>query len=138
MPDWHAWHESYDDPGSLLSERLAVVRAHLSDALAGTAAGEVRLRSLCAGQGHDVLGVLPDHSRRDDVAAVLVEADSRNVSAACLRAHASGLSRVEVRQADAGLVASYADKLPVDVLLLCAPRLAAALPAEPLFTFLPS
>jgi hypothetical protein len=29
-------------------------------------------------QGHDVIGVLEHHPRRDDVAAVLVEADPRN------------------------------------------------------------
>jgi hypothetical protein len=30
---------------------------------------------MCAGQGHDVLGALPDHPRRGDVTARLVELD---------------------------------------------------------------
>jgi hypothetical protein len=72
------------------------------------------LVSLCAGQGHDVLGVLPDHPRRGDVRAVLVESDARNVVLARRAAAGQGLPRVEVRQADAGLVAGFAD-----VLLLC-------------------
>jgi hypothetical protein len=73
--------------------------------------------SLCAGQGHDVVGVLPHHPRRDDVCAVLVESDARNVGRA-RRAAAQGLSSVEVRHTDASLVASFADALPADVLLL--------------------
>ena len=77
------------------------------------------LVSLCAGQGHDVIGVLPDHPRRDDVRAVLVESDARNVVLARRAAAVKGLPGVEVRQADAGLVAGFADVLPADVLLLC-------------------
>lgn len=77
------------------------------------------LVSLCAGQGHDVIGVLPDHPRRDDVRAVLVESDARNVVLARRAAAVKSLPGVEVRQADAGLVAGFADVLPADVLLLC-------------------
>ena len=77
------------------------------------------LVSLCAGQGHDVIGVLPDHPRRDDVRAVLVESDARNAGLARRAAAGQGLPGVEVRQADAGLVAGFADVLPADVLLLC-------------------
>ncbi len=77
------------------------------------------LVSLCAGQGHDVIGVLPQHPRRGDVRAVLVEADARNVGLARQAAAAQGLSQVEVRQADAGVIGSFADVLPADVLLLC-------------------
>jgi hypothetical protein len=65
--------------------------------------------------GHDVIGVLPHHPRRDDVRAVLVEADARNAGRA---AAGQRLSRVEARQADASLVASFADALPADVLFL--------------------
>ena len=77
------------------------------------------LVSLCAGQGHDVIGVLPDHPRRGDVRAVLVESDARNVVLARRAAAGQDLPGVEIRQADAGLVAGFADVLPADVLLLC-------------------
>jgi hypothetical protein len=33
MRDWVAWHESYDDPSSVLSARLRLVQAQLADAL---------------------------------------------------------------------------------------------------------
>jgi hypothetical protein len=117
--DWVAWHAAYDDPSSPLSERLRRVRSHLSSAIDNAPTGRVSLVSLCAGQGHDVLGVLPQHPRRDDVRAVLVEADVRNVGLARRAAAGQGLSQVEVRQADAGVVGSFADVLPADVLLLC-------------------
>jgi hypothetical protein len=117
--DWSRWHDAYDDPASPLAIRLALVRAQLSITLALAPPGPIRVVSLCAGQGRDVLGVLPGHPRQGDVTAVLVEYDARNAAAAAERAAAENLSAVEVREADAGLVSSYADALPADVLLLC-------------------
>jgi hypothetical protein len=114
-----AWHAGYDDPSSPLSARLERVRAHLSSALDSAPTGEIRLVSLCAGQGRDVIGVLPAHPRRSDVRAVLVEADRDNALAARGLAAAAGLPQVEVREADASLVDSFADILPAGILLLC-------------------
>jgi hypothetical protein len=117
--DWVAWHAAYDDPSSGLSARLRVVRSHLARAIDAAPAGPVSLVSLCAGQGRDAIGVLPGHPRRDDVRAVLVERDARNASVARRSAAQQALPNVEVREADASTVASFADALPADVLLLC-------------------
>ena len=117
--DWVEWHAGYDDPASSLSVRLQRVRRHLAEAIDRVPPGPVRLVSLCAGQGRDVLGVLPGHSRRDEVSAVLVELDPQNAGLARRTAAAAGLPQVEVRQADASTVAAFADALPADVLLLC-------------------
>jgi len=117
--DWEAWHAGYDDPSSPLAARLGLVRLRLSEAVDRARPGPVRLVSLCAGQGRDVIGVLPGHPRRDDVRAVLVEADPRLAEAARSAAADAGLAQVEVREADAAAVASFADALPADVLLLC-------------------
>jgi len=117
--DWVAWHEAYDDPTSALSARLKLVQAQLAGAIDHSPAGPVRLVSLCSGQGHDVIGVLPGHPRRDDVSAVLVEADADNAVVAREHAARAGLTQVNVRHADAGRVASFADALPADVLMLC-------------------
>jgi hypothetical protein len=95
------------------------VRWHLSRAIDQAPARPLRLVSLCAGQGRDVLGVLPGHPRRDDVSAVLVEFDAHNAGVARHRAAEAGLHQVEVRQADASRVEAFADALPADVLLLC-------------------
>ena len=119
MRDWVAWHEAYDDPSSFLNVRLRHVQRHLSDAISQAPVGPVRLVSLCAGQGRDVIGVLPGHPRRDDVHGVLVESDPQNAEAARRAAAQAGLGRVEVREADAAVVAGFADALPADVLLLC-------------------
>lgn len=118
MKDWVTWHSGYDDPASPLRERLDRVTWHLARALDQTAPGPIRLLSLCAGQGRDVLQVLPDHPRRLDVAALLVEANQENASLARCEAADAGLSEVQVREADASVVANFADVLPVDVLLL--------------------
>jgi hypothetical protein len=116
--DWVEWHRAYEDPASGLSARLRSVRGHLARAI-DQAAGPVRLVSLCAGQGHDVLGVLENHPRRGEVAAVLVEAEPRNAELARRRAAAAGLDQVHVRQADASRPECFAGALPADVLLLC-------------------
>ena len=119
MRDWVTWHEQYDDPASRLSARLTLVKQQLAGALDRAPAGPVRLVSLCAGQGRDVIGTLPAHPRRDDVSAVLIEADPALAGQARAAAAAAGLSRVEVRAADASQVDTFADALPADVLLLC-------------------
>jgi hypothetical protein len=48
-----------------------------------------------------VIGVLPDHPRRDDVPAVLIESDAAIARLARRSAADVGLAQVEVRQADA-------------------------------------
>lgn len=119
MQDWFAWHQPYDDPSSAISMRLARVIAHLVVALDRAPAGPISVVSLCAGQGHDVIGALAGHPRRDDTRAVLVEFDPRNAQCARERAAAVGLAQVEVREADASRLGAFADALPADVLMLC-------------------
>jgi len=119
VKDWAAWHTGYDDPASDLSSRLERVRFHLRQAIDSAPAGPLRLVSLCAGQGRDVIGVLPDHPRRRDVSGVLVESDPRLAAQARSDAVAAGLLQLEIRQADAALAGSFADALPADILLLC-------------------
>jgi hypothetical protein len=75
--------------------------------------------SLCAGQGRDLLGVLPTHPRREDVHARLVELDPANVAAATETATAFGLPGVEAVAADAALLDHYADLVPADLVLVC-------------------
>src|SRR5260370_26914734 len=115
VKDWVAWHRGYDDRASWLSGRLERVIWHLGQALDRAPAGRIRLVSLCAGQGHDVLAVLPGHPRRDDVSALLVESNATNAALARERAAAAGLTEVHMCEADAALVASFADALPADV-----------------------
>ena len=117
--DWVDWHRDYDDPGSPLSRRLELVQGHLRAELGHAPAGDIRLISLCAGQGRDVIGVLAGHPRRDQVRARLVELDERNVAVARRAARAAGLDGVEVLQADAGITDACAGAVPAQVVVAC-------------------
>lgn len=116
--DWVAWHRAYDAPGSPLAQRLVLVQDELRVALERAPAGPVRLLSLCAGQGRDVLGVLATHPRRDDVTARLIELDPDLADAARTESSAQGLD-VDVRTADAGLTDGYVGAVPAQVVLIC-------------------
>jgi len=117
--DWVEWHEAYDRADSRLTRRLLVVQKLLTEALDAQPPGPIRLLSMCAGEGRDVLGVLPDHPRRDDVDALLVELDPELARRAQARAAELGLGNVRVDNADAGQAAAYAGVVPADVLLVC-------------------
>ena len=118
LRDYVAWHDAYDDPQSSLSWRLSVVRSWIERWL-DEHSSPVRVLSVCAGDGRDVLGVL---ARRPDVANVdvtLLEIDP--VLAARARQQAADLHpriRVDVRVADAGDPAAYFGAVPADVVLL--------------------
>ena len=118
-PDWVEWHRRYDDPASYLSQRLELVQGHLRAALDGAPAGAIRLISMCAGQGRDVVGVLARHPRTPDVRALLVERDPRIVETARQSIARSGLDHVEVVCGDAGVIGSYAGAVPAQVVLVC-------------------
>ncbi|MGI5215166.1 class I SAM-dependent methyltransferase family protein [Plantactinospora sp. CA-290183] len=117
--DWHAWHEHYADPDASLRRRLVVVQERIRTALDEAGPGPLRVVSICAGQGRDLLGVLVDHPRRADVTARLVELDARNAEAAVEAARAAGLDAVEVVLGDAALLDRYADLVPADLVLAC-------------------
>lgn len=64
-----------------------------------------------------MLDVLPDHPRRDDVQARLVELDPRNTAFA--RERARGLPQVQIVTGDAALIDQYNGLAPADVVLVC-------------------
>lgn len=116
--DWLRWHEQYADPESVLSRRLAVVQARIREMLDAADPGPVRVVSMCAGEGRDLLGVLDGHPRRADVRGRLVELDPQLADRARRRAAAIGVD-LEVVTGDAARLASYADAVPADLVLLC-------------------
>lgn len=117
--DWDRWHASYDRSDSPLAIRLVLVQGRLRAALDGAPPGPLRAISVCAGQGHDLIGVLADHPRRGDVSARLVELDEANLEQARRAALASGVERLELVRADAGVTDAYRGAVPADVILLC-------------------
>ncbi|MDY7090655.1 MAG: class I SAM-dependent methyltransferase [Actinomycetota bacterium] len=104
--DWVRWHDEYDIPGSSLARRLEVVQGFLRPLLDRPR----RVISMCAGDGRDVLPLLPSGSR-----AVLVEWDP----ALAERARQSAPSGVTVVTGDAGITDPYGPVAPAEVLLAC-------------------
>ena len=119
LRDYRAWHDHYDNPEHPLAVRLGIVQSRLSELLSAAPPGPIRLLSMCAGQGRDVLGVLPAHERRQDVTASLVELDPENVAIAKEVAAEAGLSNVDVIEADASVSDVYAPLVPADIVLAC-------------------
>ena len=115
MRDWIQWHTQYDDPSSSLSRRLAVVRKRIAEALDQLPQGRIRVLSLCAGDGRDLLGVLANHPRARDVTGRLVELNPQLAE----RARASAPAGIEVVCGDAGSSDSYEGAVPVELLLCC-------------------
>ncbi|MBU2670576.1 class I SAM-dependent methyltransferase [Actinoplanes bogorensis] len=104
--DWIRWHDEYEVPGSSLARRLEVVRGFLRPLLPAPR----RVISMCAGDGRDVLPLLPPGSP-----AVLVEQDPELAD----RARRAAPDGVTVVTGDAGITDPYAAVAPADVLLAC-------------------
>jgi hypothetical protein len=117
---WVRWHQAYEDPDSPLSVRLRLVQSGVRAVLDRHPPGPIRLVSICAGQGRDVIDVVAGHPRQADVRARLVELDPTLVAFARARADAAGVGDlIEVVQGDASRAGSYAGALPADLVLIC-------------------
>jgi hypothetical protein len=117
--DYLAWHEQYDDDsGSSLPRRLALVREVLRAEL-DARPGPIRVLSLCAGDGRDILGVLAEREDAARVSVTLVEVLPELVERA-RSAAAEVAADVEVVAADAGCSETYLGlaTVPADVVLL--------------------
>ena len=122
---WWRWHSEYDDLSSPRSARLEAVQELLTAALDAAALGsgrntssaELRLISICAGQGREVLPVLLTHPRGGDVSALMVEFDPLNAGFLTSALGATSLAGVDVAVADAGETSSYAAGVPADIVV---------------------
>jgi hypothetical protein len=117
MSEWVQWHSGYEK-GQPLALRLVVVQDLIRSALERCPPGPIRVISMCAGDGRDLLGVLPGHPRQRDVLARLVELDRQ--LAARGGARAAGVSpSIEVVNADASTTSAYAGAVPAHIVLVC-------------------
>jgi hypothetical protein len=112
VTDWAAWADAYDDPGALHARRLPVVRSLIERAVAEHPGEELRVLSLCAGDGGDVLPVAAGSAKR--LHGRLVELTPELADAARAFAAEHRLD-FEVVCGDAGSAEAYA----ADLLLLC-------------------
>ncbi len=116
---WVRWHRSYEVEGSSLRVRLAIVQRLLADAIDASPPGPVRILSLCAGQGRDVIEVATGHPRRDDLRVRLVELDPALAATARTACEDAGLAQIEVVTGDASTTDAAAGIAPAHVLLAC-------------------
>jgi SAM-dependent methyltransferase len=115
--DWVAWHRAYEDPSSSLWQRQRDVATMIRTFSDNAPAGQLRVLSLCAGDGGDLELALAGHPRVGDVTGCLVEFDPELVERAKAKQRAVG-SRLEVRCADAGDPLNFAEYASVDLLML--------------------
>jgi hypothetical protein len=116
--DWQAWHEAYTDETSPLSRRLRLVQRHIDSWLDHRHGEALTVVSACAGQGHDLLGVLTNRADADRVRATLLEYDERNVATAQATVDDAALRSVTAVRADAGDRAAYVGAVPADLVLM--------------------
>ncbi len=125
---WVQWHGPYEDPSSNLSQRLRAVQSMLQSALdeipprraLGSHPEPLRIVSLCAGQGRDVIDVVATHPRGPEVSALLVELDPALVAFARDRAAKAGLAgQIRIVEGDASQSRLYVDSAPADIVLVC-------------------
>ncbi|HJQ80987.1 MAG TPA: class I SAM-dependent methyltransferase [Lacipirellulaceae bacterium] len=101
-------------------QRLLAVQEHLRGILKDSPAGPLRLISVCAGDGRDVIGTVRAHERRGDVSAWLVELDRQSVAAGIQEASIAGLEcAVNFINADATEYGTYLGVAPADIVLAC-------------------
>lgn len=115
--DYQDWHGRYDDQRSSLFWRLQQVRQHIHDALERYP-GEVRVLSVCSGDGRDLLGVLSARGDAGRVSAVLLELHPELAQQARDFAASATLARIEVRTVDASNVDAYRGAVPADLVLM--------------------
>ncbi len=114
--DWSAWHDRYADPTSPTSRRLALIQDLISHWLDETAPRFVRILSVCAGDGRDVIQVLAQRRDAQRVKAVLVEKDAENCARA--RADSAALPQVTVIEGDASQSDLFAAHVPADLVVI--------------------
>jgi hypothetical protein len=119
VTDWLVWYEGYETYGSELAQRLAVVRQLLDETVASVDQTSLRVLSICAGDGRDVLPVLARWRERKEIHGWLIELEPELAKRARLYARAQELGHVDVVCADAASPVNLLGAIPADLILLC-------------------
>jgi hypothetical protein len=116
---WSGWPEkAYQRQG--YQRRLRVVQEHLAECLDVAPPGAVKVLSMCAGDGRDVIGVVQSHPRRNDVSAWLVELNRQSVDLGLHYTTHAGLEKsLRFVNEDATVYTTYKYIAPADIVLVC-------------------
>jgi len=120
MPkDWFEWHDLYQTDARL-QQRLEIVREYIKTSLNHTPAGRIRIVSVCAGDGRDLLGAIAHHPRTQDIQARLVELNPQLVERGRESIAAAGLTeQLTFINGDATSSNAYVGAVPADIVLVC-------------------
>lgn len=116
--EWLEWHRGYGE-GQPLALRLRVVQDRIREALDRCPPGPIRVISVCAGDGRDLLGVLANHPKAHEIRARLVDLTPELVEAGRDAAAREGLQGMEWRLGDASNTTAYRGVVPADLVLFC-------------------
>jgi hypothetical protein len=118
LVDWWEWHKEYSVADSYPSLRREAVSYHTARALCIAPAGPIRVMSVCAGQGLDIISGFVGDAHTANVDCVFLEYDPRNALEAASNLSVVGLRSYEVRVCDAGLCDSYAGSGRANIMYL--------------------
>ncbi|MBD2446495.1 class I SAM-dependent methyltransferase family protein [Nostoc sp. FACHB-152] len=120
MPkDWYEWHDLYKTEPRL-QQRLEIVQEFIADSLNASPNGAIRIVSVCAGDGRDLLGTLENHPRKHDVSARLVELNPYLVERGRATIESLGLTKqIEFINGDATIASNYVGAVPADIVIVC-------------------
>ncbi|MCC5635040.1 class I SAM-dependent methyltransferase family protein [Nostoc sp. CHAB 5844] len=120
MPkDWFEWHDLYKTEPRL-QQRLEIVREYIAHSLNVSPPGVIRVVSVCAGDGRDLLGTLANHPRAQDVYARLVELNPQLVERGRATIESLSLAKqIEFINGDATITANYLGAVPADIVIVC-------------------
>jgi SAM-dependent methyltransferase len=119
---WRVWSDWPQEvyQRQTYQQRLLKVQEHFAECLDNAPPGPVRVLSICAGDGRDVIGVLSSHPRQTDVTAWLVESNRQSIAIGTRQAASAGLATtVNFVSGDATLYETYKDIAPADIILVC-------------------
>jgi hypothetical protein len=119
VTDWLAWHAEYETPQSALSQRLSVVQELLAEAVVSHKDQHLRVLSICAGDGRDVLPVLARTGSRRKISGRLIELEPELAERARRELIRAGLRGLEVVCGDAARPANYSGAIPTELVLVC-------------------
>ncbi len=116
--DWLEWYKGYDVSADRQA-RLRFVQTHIGRCLDACEPGPIQVVSLCAGDGRDLIGMLPQHKRQQDVVAWLVEMNLELVARGRDAIENIGLDgRLRYVVGDATLSSTYLDIAPARVIVV--------------------